>query len=452
MSILYSSNAKFPSTGQKSFGSKGLHINSDHLLPSLQEAQPVLPIFKSEHSKDSNKYLLDLCYSIYPNSLHDEIKKINEDLDLQVHALVALVIKNYVTHWYGSKVPTDDVELFYLLLGIIQEMIDNAKNTIEGTNPDFEKLLMDDLPFLIADHLQALNSCKHKQGDIFSNYCMLTCYDKTIYPRRITRIIKKIFNSKLSTLQNTFLDSLFDDFLLGKMWGTLSHPYFLLDITNKYCKTLQKKNNFDDSRYREEDTSIAIILTWFYGLVYRIFQSIFIILTIFRKKNKLHDELPLNGTAIHRYIFNFLLIDIFQLNDKRPIIYFIWQIVRYLISNIVLLSNTFQSNVNSLIYTQICTKNTMKKIFIKIRHTLFPNDWNMGAKTEIPVGEEWSEFKAECVNNVWNVIKIYNLHKIQSLTKNDISEAIELISCNQACNEILYYRLLDCLLANCSSS
>ena len=83
---------------------------------------------------------------------------------------------------------------------------------------------------------------------------------------------------------------------------------------------------------------------------------------------------------------------------------------------------------------------------------MFPSDNLMGPRTIIPTGEEFEAFKKERVSEISAVLELYNISGLLSVSKDQVSDFVECISISQKCNKLLFFRLIDCLLAHVVSS
>lgn len=126
--------------------------------------------FESEFEKDSVEYLRDLCFSIYPNSLHQKIRSIEALPDLQVNTFIALIFQNFVKSWYGIKIPTDDSKFLTELYNLVQDLITYLKSS----KINYHALLLDYIPCLLSSHLKALNDSSQNNDLVYEQYCKLT--------------------------------------------------------------------------------------------------------------------------------------------------------------------------------------------------------------------------------------------------------------------------------------
>ncbi|CCH62595.1 hypothetical protein TBLA_0H03140 [Henningerozyma blattae CBS 6284] len=487
MSILYNTTSKLISKYQKNLPSKNVRLNSDsrqfsnssndkntlnitdHGIINIPDEIIDIP-FKSKYPKNSKQYLTELCKSVYPKELHPTINSLDSDVDLAIHAFMSLIVKNYVTYWYGRKIPTEDNEFIIKIFNLIQDIITRGSKNFDGNlniTHKYEALLFDDIPYIISEHFNSMKKCKiaiqsqnRNSKSILEMYSQLTCYNSKDYPGKITILIKPILmNDSCSTLQSTFFDSLLDDFLMGRIWCSISHPYYLIKGINKICyKINSKKKTSKQEEYAKknnnkyEDNNLAIIISQVYLKFLQITQFFWFLICLFKSNDSQSSndilKKPKNESSIvHRYIFNFILIDTLKLNNKKPLIFFVLQIIRKLIIHFKQINNNLQTHINMLIYSKLCSKRTVYNSIDMIRTLMFPNDNSMGPRTIIPEGKDWEIFKTECASDIWDIILNYKLNIFLNIKKDEITEFIELLTIEPECNAILYYRLLDCILA-----
>lgn len=415
---------------------------NDQLQPELKEQDN--PSFISKYEKNTKEYLLDLCNSIYPSILYDKIKVSGElnNGSLECHAFLALIVKNFVTYWYGTKIPSDDPELLEQIFQIFNSFILFVQDNSGKINTT--SLLLDDIPLLIGEHIQVLRTLKSHGMELctYEDYIQLSLIKQDTYPSVITELVKYHLPCN-SILQNTFLDSLLNQFLFGRILDSASEPYYILRAINKISDQIIDKK---EDRYLSENIGNNPIQR--IGSKIRSFFS-----TIRFNLNFIpsyHGEYnTTDDNVLDAYIWTLMSSDILLLHRKKPLFYTIFCYIQ----NILISSNVLNTWINSFFLRNIRTKalsaNNTKHILNSIRTLLFPNDDLMGPRTIIPTGEDFINFKLQSVNKLWKVIQLKRMDIILGITEYDIISSVDMI-CQQdiRCNKMLILRIFDCVAAH----
>ena len=106
------------------------------------------------------------------------------------------------------------------------------------------------------------------------------------------------------------------------------------------------------------------------------------------------------------------------------------------------------SAFRNFIYSKLWNGEVVAYLFNEIRRTLFPQDNMMGPRTIIPTGKEFEDMKLKTASDVWDACKFYSLDIILGITKEDTRNFIEGVCLSKDANKVLYFRLLECLLAH----
>ena len=408
------------------------------------------PAFISSFPKNSIPYLKELCLSIYPKSIHKQINELSSlnDGSLEFHSLLALIVKNFIKHWYGPKIYTDDPELIETLFKIFYNLTTFIRK--RNGSIDMIQFLLNDVPVIIYEHIDAVKQLnRHYIIDSarYEMYCNSLMIENDRYPFIITDLIK--YNlSCASVLQNTFLDSLFNQFLLGRILDTCCEPYYFLRMLIKVSDRILDEENYSMMNQNKN----------YYKALFDTVQSK--ISKIFRGLIKLYSNLTngsnkikatSNGNSVmNSYLWTLITINILSLDNKRPLFYICFCYIRHFI----LLSKSINQSVDSifienLLWGQVLTTKNIKRLLNSIRTLLFPNDNLMGPNTIIPTGEEFESFKLQCINKLIKVMELKKLDSILGVTQNDIKYFIDII-CQEdkKINKILLLRIIDCFIAH----
>lgn len=416
MSILYNTNSSLIPKFQR----HGL-IRS-HRVESKRSDE-----FHSQHIKDSDEYLRDLCCSNWPSSLHGRIQKF-DGLELSINSFCSLIMRNFLG-WYGVKVPTQDEQFPTLLFDLIQDTITYWKKC----EMDFEELLCDQLTVILSNHISAMQKLINGELLCFSDYCNLTLYHGH-YPDVITKRLKKPLDNR-SELQSTFLNALLDDLLLGEILDKVLEPYYLLQALTKL-----PEEPLDKPRTVHHSWSFQTIL-----------DSIASLGGFISRMTGKSETRNYKRPFLYRHIFTFLLQDVLRIHDKKPFLFALFKSLQFWNFSFKpmdkILHNIFQNTITAKIMTPFI----WQKLFINLRHTLFPHDTEMGPGTEIPTGETLEASKLEARAKLWKFIQSKRIHLFLGTTQDDVHQWIEILSKDKRCNKLLCFRIFDCVLANLDS-
>lgn len=453
--ILYNTNSSLIHKYQRSTLTKNkpsktspLHqTTSDELTNENKNdvTQLIDPPFETNYEKNSEPYLKQLCLSIYPNNLASEINELDFMIDLQIHAFAALLIKNFIKSWYGLKIPTSDTEFLTNMFHLVQDII----VFLRKSNVDYETLLMDDIPYIIAQHYKALEiilktesaSQPLTQALVYDLYCESTHYKKGYYPEALSSHLQKYFNHQ-SDLENSFIDTLLNELLLGRVMRNISEPYYLLrGITKAWEKVAQKPKRASQRRIR---SILLSLLAWPY--LFRTFIDK--LKRIYIRMSETNQSARSHRLCFERYIFSLIFIDLLQTNSKKPFIYTVGKTIQYLISYFTILKQFIEYLSHRFIFKNVINKSRVSYSVNTLRQLLFPNDNMLGHSSPIPTGEEYERFKKKSINDLWAALHKKKLNSLFGLSSEDASNFIETISIDKESNILLFYKLLDCILAN----
>ncbi|AJU85250.1 hypothetical protein H785_YJM1208D00416 [Saccharomyces cerevisiae YJM1208] len=399
--------------------------------------------FESEFEKDSVEYLRDLCFSIYPNSLHQKIRSIEALPDLQVNSFIALIFQNFVKSWYGIKIPTDDSKFLTELYNLVQDLITYLKSS----KINYHALLLDYIPCLLSSHLKALNDSSQNNDLVYEQYCKLTLYDSKRYPMLFIEIIQSKMSTK-SLLQRSFLDSFLNELVFGHIFNSIAEPYYLLEGLNKICIRI-KLNSAGNTR-NEVTHGKPKCDPWLFvsNVKHKILQMTRLLAYSTSTEAANMNTAEIQETAfLQRYIFTFFTDDFFKLSMRKPFLFSICRTLQHWICKSNALNRVMYRTFDNIVQTKITSPVTIGNLFSLLRHSLFPNDNMMGPPRVLPVGDAFLEFREECISNLWDICMTYKLDHILAIKRSDIADLIICISKNRDCNKLLIYRIIDCVIA-----
>lgn len=420
--------------------------------------------FTCSYPKNSTPYLQELCFSVYPKSIHYQINKLSSlnDGSLEFNALLALVVKNFVKYWYGPKIYTNDTEFLERLFEIFLNLTNFV--AMKTKNIDMIQLLLNDIPVILSEHVKVIKQLNIHQlfdSSRYKTYCDLSMIENDRYPYIITELIKEHLSCG-SVLQNTFLDSLFNQLLFGRILDTCLEPYYFLRILIKVSDKIIEDRDENNSNYNNSNKKKkkkkkhqrtnyyqSIFQTWQSALIKLYSCLITISLNLVNSPNK-NDKIPNNANVLNSYVWRLINIDLFSLNYRRPILYIIFCYIQHFMSLSISINRFIDSYfVEKIIWGQALISDNIKHLFNSIRSLLFPNDNLMGPRTIIPTGDEFEKCKLQCIDKLTKAIQVKKLDSTFGITEDNIKFFIEII-CQEdtRINKTLLFRIIDCLIAH----
>lgn len=405
------------------------------------------PPFASQFTKNSDEYLEDLCDSIYPVPLHKDIKNICnlKDGSLEMHSFFALLVDNFINYWYGNKIPSNNPELLETIFQILNNLICFLQSNSKTI--DINRLFLEDIPILIGEHVKVLRKIKQypNPNQLYEEYLRLSLIDDDVYPTVITNLIQDNLYCD-SILQQSFLDSFFNEFLLGRILDSCSEPYYLLRAITKISEKVIRQK-----KYKKENENILSndFLLKIFSKISSMWSATILLFSLVTGYMGRNARTSHNTNIMKSYIWTLINIDILSLDKRKPLIYVICRYVQYILSS-------FQGTINGMsVFVEIYVWNTIfsvaniKSSMNFLRTMLFPNDNNMGPRTIIPVGQEFRALKLDTQNKLWQAIKEKNLNILLGISEDDTRVFIEMI-CQEdkRCNKILILQIIDCIMAH----
>src|ERR1700761_4227608 len=129
------------------------------LKPSL-DARSVSPLPQSIDDRATTSYIRrTLCAhhaisSGPPRSIHDLLPPLTSrnDVDLQLYAIIAVVLKEFVQSWYGKITPDHDFvdEILRIVAHCTRALEERIRNV------DLEALILDEIPRLVDAHVTGM--------------------------------------------------------------------------------------------------------------------------------------------------------------------------------------------------------------------------------------------------------------------------------------------------------
>ncbi|CCD22271.1 Nvj3p NDAI_0A01130 [Naumovozyma dairenensis CBS 421] len=413
--------------------------------------------FRSKYEKDSEKYLKELCCSIYPKSTHKRINGMKSNFELQINAICALILQNFVLNWYGVKIPTTDETFLIEMFNLIQNLIQYVTRQIRDDSIDFEALLADDIPVILSRHIEAIRKSQLKTTEniddsstLYKEYRKIVLSDSDKYPEQITNFIKSLIEgSDSSTLQSSFLDSLFNELLFGRILDSLTEPYYVLNGTIKICNKLISKMESPSLSIKEPKPAfIQESRRWSFRSVKSYIGRLLSIITADYKPNSNgNTPVPEKHNLYQRYIISFFAIDLLRLPTKKPFMYSIIRIMQYVLTK----STTVQGITNNIFMNSLKKSSILAVDLIKLlRHTLFPTDSLMGPRRIIPTTEEQLKpMREEAVVKMMRVSRLYKIDFFLGLTQNDIVAVVDGCSFEKKKqNKLLIMQIMECAIAH----
>lgn len=421
--ILYSSNSKHLSRFQRkaklSSSSSDVRINRND--------SP----FLSDKKMDSKEYLIDLCSSIYPKSVHSEVARYSET-KLAIHAIVALICKNFICSWYGEKIATKDTELVSNIYQLFDDIIDNARET----TVDWEQIILDDLPMLIETHIVIMRKVINEKLCL-EDFYQLHLYKHT-YPHSLTAAIIQNFDNG-SKLQSAFMQDFVGDFLLDKLVEKLAEPFIVVDLIRSICNSIQTR--------KEEKSNTSQTSNWFQK-IYHLFANFQIYGNkVNKEEEKFLPSLPITNNFFDHYIFG-ALSRCLQLESRKPLLFLALKALQVFSNNVEFINSRLTHIFHSKTLSIVSRKGWMSALWLKMRHLLFPHDNKLGPSKEVPTVEEFEQMKKDASLGLQRVARLINANMILGITDVECDSFIAALTYDKNMNKFMLQRLIDYLVTS----
>lgn len=386
--------------------------------------------FESRQEKNSDGYLRELCGSVYPGSLHGRIAKLDPLVDLPLQAFMSLVWQNFISSWYGVKVTTCDDRFMVQLFDVVQSIAARLKLT----HLEYESFLADDLPTILSEHVHAMRA-SIDEDDVYGRYCQLTSYKHGYYPQLLTNCILTSAPGS-STLQLTFLQALFNELLLGRIMDRICEPYFALSAIRKLCRQLEAKRQLKDEQ--PKIGSVQKLKNWITAAG----RTIALMTSMKPPAETLSIPFPYINA------FTFIFVDLLKLPNRKPFLYAIGKTLQYWSAKSKSINAILQNLFINLVKRRVSRDTGIRQLFVSLRVALFPEDNKMGMGTIVPEGDAFETFKSACLDEFWQTIRSFRLDSSLGVNENDVKRAIDIICREKRCNKLLFFNIIDCLLAH----
>lgn len=444
-------------------------LPNDRKIPARQrivkltnQKQTSKPTFQTQHTsnepvilKDTEPYLQQLIKKIfYPTSQCNDCKDAlpaltsSSEVDLQLYALIGLLFKLFVHGWYQRL--TDDQEFLDEIVDITAHITRTIETRIRHV--DLTQLLLDDIPLVLNDHLEAYRKIHCELGSTFlpddtmdkaidhiSQHFALKEDDEEVEIDYLRILSKNVIQYLLphddldSSLVQEFIRSVLSDLLLKNILEKIIQPYQIFEIISIICEVLltEDKNEIlkkdDRTGFEKIQSGISQVLR-------------------FISKSSSSGNSKIQDTKVWTLSIFPYLNNLFQISSSRPVLYAFIRSASPLAS-----TNSVNSLLNNLIQNilvkSLQNESLVALIIQKLRNNLFPNDDVMGPPRIEPDSEEFEQIRTTAKNNLkalchkFKIISTIILESEPEIddTLDDFLTTFE----NKRINKHLAFRLLD---------
>ncbi|CDO94039.1 unnamed protein product [Kluyveromyces dobzhanskii CBS 2104] len=421
--ILYSSNSKqlsrFQRKTKNTYEQSNFRANT-HDIP-----------FSSKKDKDSNEYLLELCCSIYPLELHTQIHKC-PDWKLPFHAIVVLLLKNFICSWYGGKIVTTNTEF----LVSIYQLFDGVIDDIHSQEILWEQILCDDLPAFIETQVKILRRVQQENLSL-DDFYQLQLYKHT-YPDSIADVLVQKFRCD-SRLHQAFLQDFVGDFLLDKLIDKLAEPFVVIDIVRSVCENYVKRTTTIPKKGSGDNL--------FQKLICQLRASLQMSSKSSSNDSRMNKSYQSSNNFFNHYLF-FALNECFHLESKKPLIFLMLKALQYC-GNKLSFINKFTSKLfQNMITQRVLNGERIIALGLKARHLIFPHDNKIGPARMEPSPDEFVIMKKNASDALNQLIQGLYIDKVLGLASEDCCRIIDALAYDKNINKFMVQRLVDYLLAS----
>ncbi|CAM9022982.1 unnamed protein product [Wickerhamomyces anomalus] len=324
---------------------------------------------------------------------------------------------------------TDDHEFLDEIVDITAHITRNLETRIKRV--DLTQLLLDDVPLILNDHLEAYRKIHEELGSRFLpdetmdkamdhiyNHFALMDDDETVEADYLKVLSKNVLKYLLphddlnSTLVEEFMKSVLSDLLLKNIIEKIIQPYQIFEIISIACEFLVDQDGGNE--------------------------------TIFVSDKKRPTSVSVYSLSIFSFLNN-----LFQINNTRPVLYAFIKSTTPIASQApvnVLLNNLIQ---NTLIKS-LQNESLIALIIQKLRNNLFPSDDEMGAPRIVPDLEEFEKIRKTTKDNLKSVCNKFKLlSNLVIASESELDDTLDDFLTtfeNKRMNKNLIYRILDLIV------
>lgn len=395
--------------------------------------------------KHSKEYIETLINSIYVNLQNEgEVPLLtsSSEVDLQLHAIVLLLLKNFVLSWYDRF--TDDysneflIELLYTSAHITRSLEEKLRKL------DYKQLIMDDLFVVLDLHLSNYRKFKQFESTILLSKDdfdkiephPLTSHQSEYYTKLsgilLDETLPHEFNN--SELTKKFLKSILTNMVFAICVEKLSEPYLLWEIIGKTCDSILV-----------ERPAVAKPKTSLNQWIRQLSHSIAYTTSTLASYKDQEDS-----TILSFHIFSFFN-SLFNITYKLPILTMILTIFFKLSQSLNSKLNLILRNViNNFLYKYLVNEKFIVKILAISRQTIFPYDDKFQLLPRfIPTTDEElhqlmdeTKFKVISVFEKVPALKLALYYKNDELMEQEITSFLESLAVKDI-NKHLVYMIID---------
>ncbi|SCV04692.1 LAMI_0H18316g1_1 [Lachancea mirantina] len=372
--------------------------------------------FVSPHPRNSPPYLRDLIKSIYPAELCARIEKQTEST-LAFHALCALILKNYVSSWYGPKIATTDAELMesvYNFLCFIQESSRKAEI-------DWQHFLLDDVPYLMVLHSEAFYLAMLTNGG-YHEFMQMNRNSGLNSGKLTSALLSSLEEG--SRLEYFFLLALFQQLILGRLLESALEPAVLLQFTinstQKVIKILRRREN--------EKSFLHFILA-----VFNFLTQLISCLFARPKKGGYAKQDDCRRPVLYSYVFSFIKLSV-NLEGRRPLLYACYKYLQWALARNSLLNRSLQKTVFNIFNRTFTNTDNLNSALLGMKGFLFPKDNKLSLKNQNLSQEQINELKVNCEKALRQLSDILKLRLFLGLEDSDIHRLVQYFSTDKRMN------------------
>ncbi|SCU81832.1 LADA_0C01332g1_1 [Lachancea dasiensis] len=363
--------------------------------------------FESSHAKNSPEYLRELAQSVYPDPLRSRITQMDYHR-LTVHAFFALVFKNFVSSWFGPKIPSTNQDFLTDLFSAVDQLIDHFENH----SFDWERLVLDDIPFVIIRHFQVFKegSNSFARDPAFLNASSFIC---------------SLANSE-SKLEATLLKSLYENLICGKILNSIANPDLVLEVLNKLLTSVNQRSQSSPVNVKRKTGDLKLMFS-------SLFQG--------------QSPRQLQRPFAYRYLFT-CLKKMTSFERRRPLLYCICKYGQQIAIKLPVVDRIMYRLFRENIVDRVSTRSRASLIFNKLRQLVFPTDICMGPPRVALNEAQRQALRLECQQNLHKLVSQYRIDLFLGLTDKDLHDFVALLSMDQRSNRDLMQRILTCVVAH----
>lgn len=436
--------------------------------------------------------------TLLPDKKHNTLDDLpaltsSSELDLQLHALIAIIIKEFVQKWYTTI--TTDQDFVAEILQIIAHCTTQLEQRLRKL--DLEHLLLWQLPDLLQRHLDAHRislSAHLSQPELIGQREMFLALRPHVALQPVgedAEAVKKQMGHEAAyrtllaqgilavllppeDLQNACLQvlvrDLLADLILGRVvGGTIAEPWFIYEVVGKLLEAPLLQN--EGTRFAKKGPAPArrvqqrtygdrtFVLLWqvasgIYLCIISVIAFFNLLLTARRLPSRNHassanySKWPMYSSPVLSLISSFL-----DLRFRSPWLVSTFSLIMYFIQPLVVYDSVLDKACSHVLHEKLFQPELLNDLVRVMRTTLFPPPrYTLGPARPLPSLDDQHQIRETCVDRILGALPSMVRSRFfatsdDSTQRRDIESMLDLFAENYR-NKSLIYSIIGLCIGN----